>query len=305
MNFVVPEPDSAAAERLRAWAVLSRAAIDDAPRVHQLLAESDPVEAADRYVSGRGDSSVRRAVYAQAQLNLALHASAGGHVLTPDGDGWPHPLRDLLQLAPQTSPPVLLWLRGPARLDLFGQYRVAVTGASAASEYGQHVATDLAGRLASHGWTVVTRGGHGVDVAAHRGALNAAGPPTIAILAGGVDRPLPSQLAYLFDRIADEGLLVSQYPPRTSPRRDRIHAREALFAAMTAGVVVCEAGLRSSALRVARWARRLARPVAAVPGSVYSAESRGCHQLIRHGHAQLATDIDDVLDILASRSAHR
>ena len=117
-----------------------------------------------------------------------------------------------------------LWVRGDRPLaDAFAR-SVAVVGARAATSYGNHVATELAYGLANRGWTVVSGGAFGIDAAAHRGALAGSGL-TAAILACGVDRPYPSAHASLFERIAEEGLLVSEWPPGAEPHRHRFLQR--------------------------------------------------------------------------------
>ncbi|MGV9678828.1 DNA-processing protein DprA [Nocardia sp. NPDC003482] len=278
--------------RRRAWAVLSRAAVEDEHRVHRLLADHDPVDAAHVITSSVPGSSV------QARRDLAFMAECGGRLVTRDDDEWPVALRRLPGAG--ALEPVALWVRGTARLDLFTQYRVAVTGARAASDYGVLVANDLAGGLAARGWTIVAGGGFGIDAAAHQTGIRA-GTATFAVLPCGVDRVFPYQHAELFARIADTGLLVSEYPPGVAPTPGRSGARHRLIAALGVGVVVCEAGVRSGTDSIVRCAHRLGLPVAAVPGSIYSPASVGCHRFLREGRAQLVTTVTEVLDLLVGR----
>ena len=109
-------------------------------------------------------------------------------------------------------PPLALWVRGPARLDELVDRSVAIVGSRASTAYGEHVAAELGHQLGERGWTVVSGGAFGIDAAAHRGAL-AAEAPTVAVLACGVDRPYPAAHGALFHRIAETGLLVSEWPP--------------------------------------------------------------------------------------------
>ena len=113
-------------------------------------------------------------------------------------------------------PPVALWVRGPARLDDLVDRSVAIVGSRASTAYGEHVAAELGHQLGERGWTVVSGGAFGIDAAAHRGAL-AAEAPTVAVLACGVDRPYPAAHGALFNRIAETGLLVSEWPPGLRP----------------------------------------------------------------------------------------
>jgi DNA processing protein len=146
------------------------------------------------------------------------------------------------------------------------------------------------------GWTVVSGGAFGIDAAAHRGAL-AAGAPTVAVLACGVDRPYPAAHGALFHRIAEAGLLVSEWPPGCAPLRHRFLVRNRLIAALTRGTVVVEAAARSGAQATARRAQQLGREVLVVPGPVTSAMSVGCHELLREEElgALLVVSADHVI----------
>lgn len=140
-------------------------------------------------------------------------------------------------------------------------------------------------------------GAYGIEGAAHRAAL-AAGGDTIAVLAGGVDRPYPAGHRELLDRIASVGLLVSETAPGTAPTRHRFLARGRLLAALSSTTVVVEAGARTGALRTAQWAHELGRHVGAVPGPVTSAASVGPHELIGDGQARIVTDAGQITNML-------
>lgn len=220
--------------------------------------------------------------------------------LIPGDAHWPRALDDLGDRAPY-----VLFVRGAASFlarplnDL-----VTVTGSGAASAYGEHVAAELAGDLANRERVLVAGGAYGVEAAVHRAAL-AAGGDTIAVLAGGVDRPYPSGNRDLLDRVGDVGALVSELPPGAVPTRHRFLARSRLLGAMSAATVVVEAGARSGALRVATEAHQLGRQVGAVPGPVISVASHGPHELLRTGHARLVTSAADVEELTADRNSHR
>jgi DNA processing protein len=151
--------------------------------------------------------------------------------------------------------------------------------------------------LARRGWTVVSGGAYGIDAAAHRGALAAEGP-TIAVLACGVDRAYPQGHGALLARIADSGLLVSEWPPGAAPLSHRFLVRNRLIAALTRGTVVVEAAARSGARATAKRARTLGKQVMVVPGPVTSAMSVGCHEILRdrEGGATLVTCPDHVIE---------
>ena len=201
---------------------------------------------------------------------LRMVEESGIATLIPGDPHWPRALDDLGDRAPY-----VLWARGATSFlarptaDL-----VTVTGARAATAYGEHVASQIAGDL-SRGERVVAAGGaYGIEGAAHRAAL-ASGGDTIAVLANGVDRPYPAGHRELLDRIADVGLLVSEVPPGSVPTRQRFLARGRLMAALSGSTVVVEAGVRSGALHTAVEAQRLGRSVGAVPGPVTSVTSSG------------------------------
>lgn len=198
---------------------------------------------------------------------------------------------------PDTTPPAALWVEGTGRLDQLTNRAVAIVGTRSATPYGEHVAANLAHGLAVHGWTVLAGGSFGIESAAHRGAL-AAGGPTVAVLASGLDRPYPSWHEALFRRISGSGLLVTEQPPGTVISRSRGAARDRLIAALATAVVFVEALPRGTSLQIAASAEAYERRLLAVPGPVTSAASSGCHQLLRTGRAHLVENAADVLEQL-------
>lgn len=225
--------------------------------------------------------------------DLASAARFGGRFLCPGDLEWPCQLDDLGATAP-----VGLWVRGTANLRFLALRSVAVVGARACTEYGGHVAAALGSRLAERGWCVVSGAAHGVDGAAHRGALAVSGA-TVGVLACGVDVAYPPAHAELIHRIGEQGLLVAELPPGGHPTRSRFILRNRVIAALTRGTVVVEAALRSGSLSTARHARRLGRHVMGVPGPVTSALSAGVHELVR-AEADLVTDADEVVELVGS-----
>ena len=200
------------------------------------------------------------------------------------------------------APPIALWVRGPGALDELCNQAAAIVGARAATGYGLHMAGELGAGLATAGFTVVSGAAIGVDGAAHRGALAAAGP-NVAVLACGIDRSYPAAHEALLERIAATGLILSEYPPGSVPARHRFLVRNRLIAGLAAGTVVVEAGFRSGAQRTAADARSLGRPVMAVPGPVTSGRSAGCHRMIREG-AVLVTRVEEVLEEVGRLGLH-
>ena len=263
----VPTPDGLAGpavRRARAW--LSRAAEPGSVAFWRFVEDAGPVEAVRRLRSGRAPDVVRALVGARAGQDASLAdllraERCGARLVVPEDDEWPGYLLHCLTLAtgeepddprhhsPRTTapvPPLALWVRGAARLDELADRSVALVGARASTAYGEHVAGELGHQLGERGWTVVSGGAFGIDAAAHRGAL-AADAATVAVLACGVDRPYPAAHGALFHRIAESGLLVSEWPPGAAPHRHRFLVRNRLIAALTRGTVVVEAAARSGA----------------------------------------------------------
>jgi DNA processing protein len=176
-----------------------------------------------------------------------------------------------------------------------------MVGSRAATGYGGHVAGEIAADLAERGWAIVSGGAYGIDAAAHRGALAAEGS-TIALLACGVDYPYPAGHADLFAAIAAQGLVVSEWPPGRHPARMRFLVRNRAIAALACGTVIVEAGERSGALNTARHAADLGKPLMAVPGPVTSAQSAGCHRIIREWGATCVTRAADIIEMLSPLS---
>jgi DNA processing protein len=220
---------------------------------------------------------------------LAAWQDSGYRLIVPGDGEWPTQLDDL-----GDARPLVLWLHGTADLRLSCVNSVAVVGARAATGYGSHVAVEMAAVLAEHGVGVVSGGAYGIDAGAHRGAL-ATGGDTIAVLAGGLTFGYPRGNRDLFMAIAAQGVLVSECPPDAGPTRPGFLIRNRIIAALSRGVVVVEAALRSGALNSARHARELCRPVMAVPGPVTSEYSAGCHELIRDYGSMLVTCGADVM----------
>ncbi|WP_241384233.1 DNA-processing protein DprA [Rhodococcus sp. CH91] len=294
------EPD----DRRLAWAYLSTLAQGASRSLSAAIAERGVLDVAESVRAGRYGGELASRLAARAHLDtaasdLARVARAGGRLVTPDDDEWPAwqlLAFDTLGTATDTDgPPIALWVWGERRLDELTERSVGIVGTRAASGYGEHVTTEIASDLASDGWTVISGAAFGVDAAAHRAVLGVGGA-TVAVLACGVDRAYPAAHARLLQRIAETGLVISEYPPGTTPARYRFLARNRVIAALSAGIVVVEAGWRSGARNTAAWARRLSRPVGAVPGPVTSAASQGCHRMIREGEARLVGTARDVLE---------
>jgi DNA processing protein len=247
----------------------------------------------------------------QAEAVLARTHRLGARVVTPEDDEWPAPLEQLIGICRpgaddpvdrDAAPPLCLWVRGPLRLDEALHRSVAVVGSRAATGYGAHVAREIGYGLADRGWCVLSGGAYGIDAYAHRGAL-AAGGVTVVVLACGVDRAYPASHANLFERVVEDGLLISEWPPGADPFRHRFLIRNRVIAAASQGTVVVEAAARSGALQTLRRAGELGRHRMAVPGPVTSAMSVGCHEQLRDPGVNLVTGVPHILDLVGSVGA--
>ena len=197
----------------------------------------------------------------------------------------------LLQIA---DPPLALHFRGD--VSLLSRPSVALVGSRRASPYAINAAQQLARQIASIGIAVVSGLARGIDGASHLATLEAGGK-TIAVLGTGIDIIYPRSHARLFRRIEEEGVIVSEFPPGTPPKRENFPIRNRVISGLAYGTVVVEATSKSGSLITARMAAEQGREVFAVPGSIFSAGSEGAHRLIQYG-AKLVHDVNDVLEEL-------
>lgn len=189
------------------------------------------------------------------------------------------------------NPPVILYYRGQLPQT---DRTAAVVGARKATPYGLNVSQTIAADMARHQITVVSGGAKGIDTKAHQGALAAKGK-TIAVIANGLDIAYPRENKRLFTEIVDAGgAVISEYPFGMRPLSINFPARNRIIAGLCRCTVVIEAALRSGSLITADFALEEGRDVFAVPGSIYSAMSKGTHELIRKG-AGIFTQVEDIL----------
>jgi DNA processing protein len=209
-------------------------------------------------------------------------------VLTLADAGYP-PL--LLETA---DPPLLLYLEG--RTELLRADSVAIVGSRRPTPQGLENARQLARQLGERGWTVVSGMAAGIDGAAHAGALETAAA-TIAVVGTGLDVVYPHAHRALAARIAQHGLMVSEFPLGMAPMPDNFPQRNRIIAGLSRGTLVVEAALRSGSLITARQATEAGREVFAIPGSIHAPQARGCHALLREG-AKLVEAVEDILEEL-------
>ncbi len=232
--------------------------------------------------------------------DLATMKRLGGRILIPADELWPAQLADL-----GLQEPLCLWWRGAEQELPPAATSIALVGSRDSTAYGASVTGDLAYALAGRGFTVVSGGAYGIDAHAHRAALaaGAGGVPTIAVMAGGVDRFYPAGNEDLLRAVANQGAVLAEVPPGSAPTRYRFLQRNRLIAALASVTVVVEARWRSGALNTAHHAESLGRSVGAVPGSIHSANSAGCHRLLREGGAVCVTDAGEVAELASPSGA--
>lgn len=266
-------------------------------RLQKLLATHGPVEAVDmlslRDVPFTPRAEVRHlsgsTLWAAAAVAVEDAQRDRGRIVIPQDPDWPAGLRDV-----DGWEPVCLWARGPAPIPPRAT-SVTIVGARASTTYGNHVAADLAAQLAGQQWTVASSAALGIDGAALHAALAAAGE-AVAVQPCGLDQIHPTQHRPLLQRLADDGLLLSAWPPGARPTRARVLVNQVLLATLSGGTVVVEATVRSHALRVVRQAVDRGRVGMVVPGPVTSAMSAGCHELLRSDpRIRAVTGVADVI----------
>lgn len=212
----------------------------------------------------------------------------GHHVLTLADSAYPRPLLDI------ADPPLIVYAKG--RTELLGGRALAVVGSRNATAQGMRNAEHFSQCLSEAGLAIVSGLALGIDTAAHRGALRGSGA-TVAVIGTGIDLVYPARNRALAEEVAAKGCILSEYPlgmpaiAANFPRRNRI------ISGLSKGVLVVEAAARSGSLITARLAGEQGREVFAIPGSIHSPLSKGCHLLIRQG-AKLVESAQDVLEEL-------
>ena len=218
----------------------------------------------------------------------------GNRIINADSDEYP----DLLQQIP--DPPTLLYMVGSN--EALHMPALSIVGSRNPTRGGKDNAYEFAKHMGQCGFCIVSGLAQGIDTSAHLGALDA-GALTVAVLGHGIDRVYPSANRDLAHRISQNGALVSEYPLGSPPRREHFPQRNRLISGLSLGTLVVEAARRSGSLITARLAGEQGREVFAIPGSIHSPQSRGCHQLIRQG-AKLVESADDIVSELGALAGH-
>ena len=227
--------------------------------------------------------------YSHADAVIEYMESNGIRAVGYGSDEYPDYLRSLL-----ADPPVVLYCRGDVSLLADASRNIAVVGTRTITRYGKDVTTQFVRAFVDSGLCVVSGAARGVDSLAHRTALECGGK-TVAVLGCGVDIAYPPENKELLDKIAGEGLVVSEYPPGTPPNQFRFPERNRLISAFSSGVLVTEAGLKSGSLITADLAIEQGKELYVVPGSVFSKQSEGCNAKIKDCQAAAVTAPEDIL----------
>lgn len=237
------------------------------------------------------------AIAAEIDATLAWAAEPGNTILTLADSAYPQ------ALLTSADPPVMLYVKG--RVDLLNRPAMAIVGSRNATPQGIANAEAFAASLSGVELTVVSGLALGIDAAAHRGALSATGAhagSTIAVIGTGADRVYPARNRELARRIASHGAIVSEFPLNTPALAANFPRRNRLIAGLAKGCLVVEAAARSGSLITARLAAEAGRDVFAIPGSIHSPLSKGCHQLIKQG-AKLVESAQDILEEIGWHAA--
>ena len=217
--------------------------------------------------------------------------AANAQFISSEDFDWPISCQDL------SAPPIGLVIKGERELLTKLNNSISIVGSRRPTIYGLKVANQLATDACSQEIVVISGGAFGIDTAAHQATLMAGGK-TLAVLAGGVNNLYPPENHQMFSQIAENGLLISEVMPSVRTVPARFLNRNRLIAALSKATVVVEAAFVSGSIRTARDAAEIFRPVFAIPGPISSKLSDGCHRLIAERIADIATSLDEVVEVI-------
>ncbi|MGR5143151.1 DNA-processing protein DprA [Photobacterium sp. DNB23_23_1] len=278
------------------WLALASAPQLGGFRISRLLECTSPAELCamserDRIQLGLSERQCQHLAFPPQQRIdrcLAWHQQPNQQIITLDSLLYPALLREI------PSPPPLLFVRGEAHW--LHEPQLAIVGSRAASIDGLEAAGEFAAAMVAADYVVTSGLALGIDGRAHYGALRNGGA-TVAVLGSGLDRIYPAKHRELAATIADQGALVSEFWPDESPRPQHFPRRNRVISGLSVGVLVVEAEEKSGSLITARYALEQGRDVFAVPGSIHSPMSRGCHALIKNGAKLVETPVDIFEDV--------
>ena len=255
----------------------------DATREELARVEGLSLNASERLIRGKSRVSVDR--------ELELVEAHNCHLVAINDSAYPNLLKEI------ADPPPLLYVRGD--LGEPDAPSITIVGTRSPTNYGKTISRQLSQQLAENGVTVISGFARGIDTCAHQGVLQANGR-TIAVLGNGLSQIYPDENRDLADEIVESGALISEFAMSVPPFPKNFPRRNRLVSGMSSGTVVVEASVRSGSLITARHAAEQGREVFAVPGQVFSNQSKGSHQLINQG-AKLINSIDDIWEAFPVR----
>jgi len=217
--------------------------------------------------------------------------AANAQFISSEDFDWPVSCQDL------SAPPIGLIIKGERKLLTQLSKSISIVGSRRPTNYGLSVANQLATDASKQEIVVISGGAYGIDSAAHQATLMTGGK-TLAVLAGGVNNLYPLENRQMFSKIAEKGLLISEVMPSVKTMPARFLNRNRLIAALSKATVVVEAEFVSGSIRTARDAAEIFRPVFAIPGSISSKLSDGCHRLIAERIADIATSLDEIVEVI-------
>jgi DNA processing protein len=285
---------------LKAWLALSLTRGLGGESARRLLKEFGSPEAVFAASTGSLKSIVKTDVVTEISKGVVDDAIAptldwlqdgNNHVVTLADSDYPQALLNI------PDPPLLLYVKG--RPDLLNHSALAVVGSRNATPQGILNAEAFSRSLSNAGLCIVSGMAHGIDAAAHQGALPGQGS-SIAIVGTGLDKVYPAANRDLAHALAAQGALVSEFPLGTPPLAANFPRRNRLISGMSIGCLVVEASLQSGSLITARLASEQGRDVFAIPGSIHAPQSKGCHALIKQG-AKLVETARDILEELGGQ----
>lgn len=286
---------------LRHWLALSHVPNLGPVRIHALLdVFESPTEILNAGKSVWIDAGLSEKLiqdlsnpnWEKVEADLLWAQQDNAHILTLDDARYP----DLLKSIPD-APPILYVL---GQVEILKLPQLAIVGSRNPTHAGKEIAHDFASYLVSMGLTVTSGMALGIDAAAHQGALDCKAASkgfTVAVTGTGLDRVYPSKNRELAHKIAENGVLVSEYAPGTPPLPGNFPRRNRIISGLSMGTLVVEAALQSGSLITARLAGEQGREVFAIPGSIHHSLAKGCHVLIRQG-AKLVESAEHILEEL-------
>ncbi len=289
---------------LKAWLALSLTHGLGSENARRLLKEFGSPDAVLAASIGSLKSIVKPDIAAEINKGIADDALApalswlednNNHIVTLADSDYPQALLNI------PDPPILLYAKG--RMDLLNHAALAVVGSRNATPQGIHNAEAFAKSLSDAGLCIISGLAHGIDAAAHRGALRGQGKnsgSSIAVVGTGLDKVYPAANRELAHALAQHGALVSEFPLGTPPLAANFPRRNRLISGMSLGCLVVEASLQSGSLITARLALEQGREVFAIPGSIHAPQSKGCHALLKQG-AKLVETAQDILEELGGQ----